>query len=196
MKSPKMMASVGALALICTGLLWTPGPAKAADGPESVQTIKLLAGARTMAVQLKDDAAKMQHFGQLDIKWEAHAGAVGQMRNRVVAMLGIVDELKAAEATAEPWQQTVIDRIGPYLTALATDNEDAIDRFDEHPSLFGTAASKAYLAANAESTAYLSSLVQNFMENATLRQMIRDYDEQEDGCSLTGAAIQEFGMVS
>lgn len=161
-----------------------------------MQTIKLLADAKTMAVQLKDDAATMQHFGQLNIKWEAHCAAVGKMRQHVVAMNEMVDELKAAEATAVPWEKAVIDRVGPYMAALATDNQDLINEFDLHPSLFGTAAARAYLAANAESTSYLSALVKNVMENGTLRQTIQDYDEQEDGCSLTGAARQEFGVAS
>jgi len=192
MKSSRTIAT----ALVLAAFFGAGMTARAADGIESMQRIKLLADTKTMAVQLKDDAAKMQAFGQLDIKWEAHANAVAQMRRRVVAMLAMVDELKAAEDTADPWERTVIDRVGPYLTALATDNEDAIDRFDEHPSLFGTAASKAYLAANSESATYLSALVQNFIENATLRQTIQDYGEQEDGCALNGPARQEFGVAS
>jgi hypothetical protein len=149
-----------------------------------------------MAVQLKNDASTMQHFGQLDIKWEAHCGAVAKMREHVVAMKEMVDNLKAAEADAVPWERAVIDRVGPYMSALASDNQDVIDEFDQHPSLFGTAAAKAYLAANTESTLYLSALVQNFMENATLRQTIQDYDEPEDSCGLTGFAHPEFGVVS
>jgi hypothetical protein len=196
MKTATMPAWMGALALLCAGFLWAPRPAKAADGVESMQTIKLLADAKTMAVQLKDDAAKMQQFGQLDIKWEAHCGAVAKMREHVAAMNGMVEQLKAAEATAVPWEKAVIDRVGPYMTALATDNEDVMDEFDLHPSLFGTAAAKAYLAANAESTTYLSALVKNVMENGTLRQTIQDYDEQEDGCGLIGVTYREFRVAS
>jgi hypothetical protein len=195
MKASRTIAWIGAFTLVCAGLLWAPRAVRA-DGLEAIQTIKLLADSKTMAVQLKDDAAKMQQFGQMDIQWEAHAVTVAQLKDHVVATKELVNDLKAAEATAVPWERTVIDRIGPYMTALATDNEDVIDTFDEHPSLFGTPAAKAYLAANAESAAYLSALVQNFLQNGTLRQTIQDYDAPEDSCGLTGLAHPAFGMVS
>ena len=193
MKVFKATAWTGAFTLLLTGFLGAPTPVKA-DGLESIQTIKLLADSKTMAVQLKDDAARMQEFGQLDIKWQAHCSSVAKMRDHVAVMKEMVDELKAARATAVPWERTVIDRVGPYMSALATDNEEVISEFDEHPSLFGTVAAKAYLAANAESTTFLSALVQNFMENATLRQVIQDYDEPKDSCNLTGFAYR--GVVS
>lgn len=195
MRATGMMAWAGACALVLGGFLCAPQTVKA-DGLESIQTIKLMADAKTMALQLKADAATMKEFGQLDIKWEAHAATVGKMRDHVAAMQEMVDQLKTMEATAVPWEKTVIDRIGPYMAALAADNNDVMNEFDDHPSLFGTTAAKAYLAANAESAAYLSALVVNFMENGTLRQTIQDYDEQEDSCKLIGVVSPELGVAS
>jgi len=194
MKASRVMAWAGAFTLILAGFLWAPRPVKA-DGMESIQTIKLVADAKGMAVQLKDDAAKMEEFGRLDIKWEAHAATVAQMKEHAATMKAMVDQLKIAEATAVPWEKAVIDRVGPYMTALAEDNEATIFEFDNHASLFGTPAAKAYLAANAQSAAYLSALVQNFIENGTLRQTIEDYNEEEDSCGLLGVTHPEFGLA-
>ena len=195
MNAYKLIARTASLALLAAGFLGAP-PAAKADGVDSLQRLKLLADAKTMAVQAKEDAATMQAFGQLDIKWEAHAGTVAKMREHVVAMNEVVAKLKAAEATAEPWEQGVIQRIEPYMTALAADNEAAMDKFDEHPSLFGTQASNAYLEANVDSAAHLSALVVNFVENGTLRQVIQDYDESEDSCGLRGVVRPAFGLES
>lgn len=161
-----------------------------------MQMIKLLANAKTTAVQLRDDVATMQSFNQLDIKWEEHAETVAQMREHVMAMNEQAAQLKADEQKAEPWEKAVIDRIEPYMTTLAGDNEAAMDKFDEHPSIFGTPAAGAYLAADAESANFLTGLIVNFIENGTLRQTIEDYDEQEDGCGLTGVAYRPEGMAS
>jgi len=195
MNAYKWIVRTGAVALLTAGFLGAPRAAKA-DGEESIQRIKLLGDARMMAVQVKDDAATMEAFAQLDIKWEAHAGAVAQMRDHVVAMYEVARELKATEGTAEPWEQGVIERIEPYMTALATDNEAIMDEFDAHASLFGTRASSAYLEANADSATHLSALIVNFVENGTLRQVIQDYDETEDSCGLMGVWHPAYGLES
>ncbi len=195
MNAYKSIAWTGAAALLVAGFLGAPRAARA-DDENSMQMIKLLGDVRTMAVQAKDDAATLEGFGKLDIKWEAHAGTVAKMREHVMAMNEAVSELKAGEGTAEPWEQGVIERIAPYMTALATDNEAVMDKFDEHPSLFGTQASNAYLEANTDSATHLSALVVNFVENGTLRQTIQDYDETEDTCGLTGVVYQTYGLES
>ena len=118
------------------------------------------------------------------------------MREHVMAMNEEVAELQALKGTAEPWEQAVIDRIEPYMTELATDNESIMDAFDTHPSLFGTPASGAFLEANVDSATYLSALIVNFVENGTLRQTIQEYDKPEDSCGLVGVAHLVYGLES
>jgi len=195
MNAYKSIAWPGAAALLVAGFLGAPRAARA-DDENSMQMIKLMADARTTAVQAKDDAVTMQALGRLDIKWEAHAGAVAKMREHVMAMNEEVAELQALKGTAVPWERAVIDRIAPYLTELAADNGAIMDEFDTHPSLFGTPASGAFLEANVESATYLSALIVNFVENGTLRQTIQDYDEDEDSCGLIGVAHQAYGLES
>ena len=183
----------GAVALLVAAFLGAPRTMKA-DDENSMQTIKLLAEARAMSSQARGDAVTMEAFGQLDIKWEAHAVSVAQMREHVMAMNEEVTMLKALEVTAQPWEKGVIDRIEPYMTTLAADNEAIMDEFDAHPSLFGTRASSAFLKANADCATYLSLLIVNFVQNGTLRQAIQDYDEPEDSCGLIGVANRLDGL--
>lgn len=173
MNAYRSMAWTGAVALVAAGFLAAPRATKA-DDANSVRVIELLANARTMAVQAKNDAAAIEAFNQLDVQWEAHAASVAQMKEHVVAMNEEVAELKAVQNAAEPWERSVIERIEPYMAELAADNEAVLDEFDAHPSLFGTPAATAYLKANVSSATYLSALVVNFLENGTLRQMMQD----------------------
>jgi hypothetical protein len=196
MRAFRSVVRAGAVALLLAGVIVAPPTTKAADGANSVQVIKLLADARTMAVQARDDAATLEAFGQLDITWGAHAVSVARMREHVMAMNDEVTDLKAAEGTAEPWEKAVIDRIAPYITTLATDNEAIMDEFDLHPSLFGAPAANVYLEANVDFATHLSALVANLLENGTLRQMIQDYDQTEDSCSLIGVAHPAYGLES
>jgi hypothetical protein len=195
MNAYKSIAWTGAVALLAAGFLGAPRAAKA-DDANSMQTIKLLADAKAMAVQAKDDAATLRAFDTLDFEWEAHGGAVAKMGEHVMAMDEEVASLQALKGTAEPWAKAVIDRIAPFMTALAADNEAAMDEFSAHPSLFGTEASRAFLDANADAAAHLSALILNFVENGTLRQVIQDDDEQEDTCGLIGVAHLTFGLES
>ena len=112
MNAYKLIAWTGTVALLAAGFLAAPRTTKA-DGADSVQAITLLANARTMAVQAKDDAVTMQTFGRLDIKWQAHAGAGAQMREHVMAMNEEIAGLKAAEGAAVPWEKVVIQLIEP-----------------------------------------------------------------------------------
>jgi hypothetical protein len=192
MNAYKSIAWTGTVALLATGFLAVPGTAKA-DGANSMQVITLLANAKTTAVQAKEDAARLADFGRLDIKWEAHAGAVAQMREHVMALNEEIAGLKAAEGAVEPWQKEVIARITPYMAELASDNEAILDQFEAHPSLFGTPASSGYLAANVASATYLSALIVNFVENGTLRQVI---ENESSSSGLIGVAQRTYGLES
>jgi len=157
------------------------------------QVSVLLLGAKTMAVQAKDDAVTMQSYSQMGMKWEAHVAAIAEIREHVMAMKQQAIELKAAQGTAEPWQISVIHRIEPYLAEMAKDNEAVIDEMNAHPSLFGTPAWNAYLQANADSATYLASLIVNAVNNGAIRQKMQDYDQPADTCGLSGVANRPYG---
>ncbi len=163
------------------------------NDPDPKQVSALLLGAKTMAVQAKDDALTMQTYSQMGLNWEAHAAAIAQIREHVMAMKQQAIELKAAQGMAEPWQKNAIGRIEPYLAEMAKDNEAVIDEMNEHPSMFGTPAWNAYLQANADSATYLAGLIVNAVNNGALRQKMQNYDQPEDTCGLSGAANRPYG---
>jgi len=195
MNMRRSIAWTGAVALLLAGFVGSAkGISAKHNDPNAKQVSALLLGAKTMAVQAKDDAVTMQSYSQMGgIQWGAHAAAIAQMREHVMAMNQQAIELKAAQGTAEPWQKNVIDRIEPYLAEMAKNNETVIDEMNEHPSLFGTPAWNAYLQANADSATYLASLVVNSVNNGALRQKMQDYDQPADTCGLSGVAEKAYG---
>lgn len=194
MDTRKYIAWTGAVALLLAGFLGTArGMSTKHNDANPKQVSALLLGAKTMAVQAKDDAVTMQSYSQMGMKWAAHDAAVAQMREHVMAMKQQAVELKAAGGSAEPWQKNVIDRIEPYLAEMAKDNEAVIEEMNEHPSMFGTPAWNAYLQANADSATYLASLVVNAVNTGALRQKMQDYDQPEDTCGLSDVANRRYG---
>lgn len=195
MNMRRSIVATGAVALLLAGFVGNARTISAKHdndvGPKQVSA--LLLGAKTMAMQAKDDAVTMQSYSQMSVKWEAHAAAIAQITEHVMAMNGQAIELKAAQGTAEPWQKNVIHRIEPYLAEMAKDNEAVIDEMNQHPSLFGTPAWNAYLQANADSATYLASLIVNAVNNGAIRQKMQDYDQPADTCGLSGVANRPYG---
>lgn len=190
----KYIAWTAAVALLLAGFLGTArGMSSRHNDANPKQVSALLLGAKTMAVQAKEDAVTMQSYSQMGMKWAVHAAAIAQMREHVMAMKQQAIELKAAGGTAEPWQKNVIDRIEPYLAEMAKDNEAVIEEMNEHPSMFGTPTWNAYLQANADSATYLAGLVVNAVNTGALRQKMQDYDQPENTCGLSGVANRRYG---
>jgi hypothetical protein len=194
MDTRRLIVATGAVALLLAGFA---GSARAMstkhNDADPKRVSALLLGAKTMAVQAKEDAVTMQSYSQMGMKWGTHAGAIAEVREHVMAMKQQAIELKAAQGTAEPWQINVIHRIEPYLAEMAKDNEAVIAEMNAHPSLFGTPAWNAYLQANADSATYLASLIVNAVNNGAIRQKMQDYDQPADTCGLSGVANRPYG---
>ena len=74
---------IGTPAIFLVG--WA-GAANAAVVPDSDHVAKLLAEAKTLAFQVKDDAVAMEGFTRMNVSWESHAVAINQIRDHVNAL--------------------------------------------------------------------------------------------------------------
>jgi hypothetical protein len=99
---------VGTPAILLIG--WA-GAANAAVVPDSDHVAKLLAEAKTLAFQLKDDAVAMEGFTRMNVAWETHAVAINQIREHVNALETQEAKLKDARTEAAPWQKTAIPSV-------------------------------------------------------------------------------------
>lgn len=188
MNARRLTTWAGAVALLLAGFLGAAGTANATNKSNAEKVSELLTDAKTMAVQVEQDAVTMASYSQLDMKWQSHSAALAEMRQDLMSLNQQLTRLKASEGVAEPWQKKVVARIEPYVNSLTEDNEAVLDEAEAHPSLFGTPAWNAYVQANANSAAYLESLIVNFIDNGALRDKMQGYESPEDTCRLMGAA--------
>src|SRR5579862_2922322 len=109
---------MGMPAVLLAGLLVTSPLMRAADVPDSEQVSKFLSEAKTLAFQVKEDAATMETFTRMEVSVENHVAAINVMKDHINALAKQVAKLKAASGTASPWQKAAIDRINPFLDEL------------------------------------------------------------------------------
>ncbi len=125
---------------------------------------KLLSEAKTMAFQLKEDAAAMEGFTRVNVSWEAHAVAINQIKDHVNALGRQQEKLMEVRDTASVWQQTAIDRIEPFLDELEGYTTAAIEHINAEPKRLFTPEYKDYLEANADYATDLANMIAQFVD--------------------------------
>ena len=166
MKKRTLKLWIGTPAILLVG--WA-GTANAAVAPDSDHVAKLLAEAKTLAFQLKDDAVAMEGFTRMNVSWESHAVAINQIREHVNALEKQEAKLKDARAEAAPWQKTAIDRIVPYLDELEGYTSAAIERINAQPKRLFTDDYKDFLEANADYATDLAGMIADFVDYGKTR---------------------------
>jgi len=149
--------------LLLAGFLVIPAASKAANAPDSEQVSKLLSEAKTMAFQFKEDAVTMESFTRMNVSWESHAVAIGQVKDHVNALIRQTDKLKAARSSGSPWQQTAIDRITPFLDELTGYTYAVIEHLNGQKK-HTPAEYQDYLEANADYASDLAAMIGNFVD--------------------------------
>jgi hypothetical protein len=135
--------------LLLAGFLAIPPASNAANVPDSEQVSKLLSEAKTMAFQLKEDAVTMESFTRMNVSWASHAVAINQIKDHINALGRQATKLKEARGVGSPWQQTAIDRIGPFLEELGGYTYAVIEHINGEVK-HAPADYKDYLEANAD----------------------------------------------
>jgi len=163
MKKHRNFAWTAPLALAAAGFLILLPTLKAAEVPDSEHVSKLLSDAKTMAFQLREDAAMMESFTRVNVSWESHATAITVIKDHVNELGRQEAKLKEARADAAPWQKTAIDRIMPFLDELAGYTEAVIEHINAEPKRLNTAEYKDYLEANADYSSDLAAMIGDFV---------------------------------
>jgi hypothetical protein len=136
---------------------------RAADAPDSEQVSKLLSEAKTLAFQVREDAATMETYTRMNVSWQSHAAAINQFKEHVNALGRQATKLQDAKAGASPWQKTAIDRITPYLGELANYADAVIEHLNGDKKHTITEYND-YLEANADYSADLAAMIANFVD--------------------------------
>src|SRR5215831_15390065 len=163
MKSKISLSAALGAALMLIGPVYAVEP----SNPEKVS--KLLSEAKTMAFELKEDAAAMEGFTRMNVSLETHAAAINQIKDHVNALARQADKLEAAKPFAEPWQKTAIDRIRPFIDELTGYTYAVIEHLNgDKKHTF--AEYKDYLEANADYSADLAAMIANFVDYGKAKQ--------------------------
>lgn len=151
------------------GLISAPLMASDPVAADSEQVTKLLREVRTLAFQLKDDAAEMETFNRSKVSVTAHAEVINQIRQHVNALAAAEDKLEAAKNTAAPWQKTAIYRIDPFIDELTGYTNAAIEYING--TVKHTPVEYAdYLEANADYSGDLATMIAQFIDYGRAKQ--------------------------
>lgn len=170
MKKHRNFAWAAPLALAAAGFLVILPTLKAGEVPDSEHVTKLLSDAKTMAFQLREDAALMESFTRVNASWESQAAAITVIKDHVNELGRQAAKLKAARVDAAPWQKTAIDRIMPFVDELGGYTSAVIEHINADPKHLNTAEYKDYLEANADYSSDLAAMIGDFINYGRTRQ--------------------------
>jgi hypothetical protein len=138
---------------------------------DSEQVSKLLSEAKTLAFEVKEDAATMESFTRMNVSWESHATAINQIRDHLNALGKQAAKLREVKDVASPWQRTAIDRITPFLDEMGGYTAAVIEHLNGEKK-HNPADYKDYLEANADYSADLAAMIGNFVDYGKTRQKL------------------------
>jgi hypothetical protein len=119
---------------------------------------------KTEAIQLRHDADELKSYTHSTLSWQSHAARVEEIKRHVNNAGKLLSKLDSARASASPWQQQAIDRIGPLLKELASNVESTIEHLNQKPRLLQTGSYVDYAAANYDLASNLAELISDYVE--------------------------------
>lgn len=170
---------MGFPAVLLAGFMAFPAAMFAAEVPDSEEVSKLLSEAKTMAFQLKEDAATMESFTRMSVSWQSHAASINAIKEHINQLGRQVTKLKNAESQASPWQKTAINRINPYLDELAGYTSAVIEHLN-NTRKHTLDEYRDYLEANADYASDLAAMVADFV----------DYGKAKDRTERLGTKLE------
>ncbi len=161
----------------------TPTAMTAAEPGDSIEVTKLLADARTEAMELNRDAADMDSFATSNLSWSTYASKVERIKEHVNNAGKLLAKLKDAEAEGSAWQRTAIARIEPLLTELAGNTEKTIHYLNDNSTKIHFPEFKEYVRSNYELASTLEVLIKDFVSYGESKQK---FERLEKKLEITG----------
>ena len=149
------------------------GMARAVAAPsqgDSEEINKLLADAKTEAVELKGDAHEMESFTRSGVSWQSHAEKITLIKEHLNKCGEVVQKLNDAKSTGSPWQQKAIERITPLLSELANNIEATIEHLNNNPNQVHLQPFKDYVVANHDLANELAALINDFVDYGKFKE--------------------------
>lgn len=172
MKNHHGMASLLVPAFLAAGHLMIPVPANATETGDSAQISTLLADAKAEAVELKHDSAEMESFTKSKLNWETYGRKVELIREHINKTGKLLAQMKEAETTGSPWQQTAIKQIEPLLRELADNTSATIEHLNNNREKIHFQELKDYVRAHYELSSELEALIRDFVNYGEAKEKV------------------------
>jgi len=163
LKSIALLVILGLLVVVCLGM---PPALNAADKStlDNEAISKLLADAKTQAIDLKKAAEQLESFTRTKASWESHAGMIEKMKEQINETGKLLAKMTDLRSSGTPWQQQAIDQITPLLKELATNTTATIDHLKANRSRLNTPEYRDYVIANYDVATELTALISDFVD--------------------------------
>lgn len=161
MKSlPRSLAYLFALTL----LLFVGVQRSPAETPDSEQISKLLADAKTHAVQAEDDAASLESFTRSKVSWRQHVIELESMKRHVNEIGKIVADLQELEPQASAWQKQAIAQVSPLLRDMGSHLSKTIEHLNNNQTRIHMPEYMDYTRKNYQLAKQTANLIGDFIE--------------------------------
>lgn len=151
--------------LFALGVLLFAGVQRSsAENADSEQISKLLADAKTHAVQAEDDAASLDSFTRSRVSWQQHAIELESMKRHVNEIGKIVAEMQELEPQGSPWQKQAIAQISPLLRDMGDHLGKTIEHLNNNQKRIHMPAHMDYTKKNFELAKRTADLIRDFIE--------------------------------
>lgn len=149
-----------------------------AQAPDSEHVSKLLANAKSEAVNASNDAEQLQAYTNSNISLSSHGAQIEMIRGHVNDIGQTVSELKAARAEASPWQQQAIDRIDPLLQEVADTLTATLKHMNDNPGHIRMQPYRDYVTATYDLTSRTASTISDFVEYGKMKARVEALEEK------------------
>ena len=135
----------------------------------------LFQDAKTTADQLKRDVIEMESYARSKLSWTSHAVEIIKIKGHINNAGQIEAQLERSRNSAQPWHETVIDRVTPLLHELASNTSAMIERTNQQRSMTDPAY-HAFLKSNEDLATELSELISDAVDYDRTKNSLQKLD--------------------
>jgi hypothetical protein len=162
----------------CFMISTTPTAAASSIG-DSEQISSLLSEAKAEAVELRQDAEKMETFTRSKLSWESFATKINEISDHINKTGDLATRLNQARETGSAWQQQAIEHITSALKELAANTESIIEHLNENRKLVHSKQTEEYCRVNYELSKELAAMVSDFVDYGETKAKFAELQKKE-----------------
>jgi hypothetical protein len=180
-------------ALVFSGSLLFAAPAVVGVGPPVVESVvpesaarvsQLLEEVRSIAYDLRRDAATLESYKLSNLGWHTHANQLNMAKQHINAIGDRLEKLQALRGSAAPWQQQAIDAIIPVAEEMASRTDAAIRHVNDNPKHLYAPHYTDTLSTIADNAGEMKQSLTNYLDFASTQEKLENLRERISASNL------------